>query len=423
MESPPVSPPRRSPRWALLAAAAIWVLFALGTLPHVAPPLVASAVLGLLAWKLSPERAKSVALNVAVFAVLLGVADLALRAFAEGVLHYRAHERLLRPVPGFPSLSRYEPMVDLTLEERGDLGAMKGDPALGDPRKVRFTTDQLGFRNAPISSEPYDLLIIGDSFAVGMGTSQEDIFPTLLQRTHRTYALAMPGGPWEGYANLSLLRDAIPLKPGGTLVLLLFPGNDLDDHYYPLEIESSRGGSFVSRGLATFKGWRTRSFVGHVLRRVSRKGNRDAVLVQEHAGNKVLFYKPYDEARRRTVEQWKGHKNAAAFLSTLDAMRRLAEEKKLTLKLAVVPGKEEVYSWLLDPSASPGDGPSPFVRFLTPVAQERGLPVIDLGPDLIRQARELASKGTYVFWRDDTHLNGVGHGIVAQTLTRALSPK
>src|SRR5205814_10230889 len=99
----------------------------------------------------------------------------------------------------------------------------------------------------------------------------------------------------------------------------------------------------------------------------------------------------YDEASRRTLEQWQNHKNAPAFLATLDAMQRLAREKQLSLTLAIMPSKEEVYRWMLEPSAGAGDVPRSSVRFLTAVARERGIPVVDLGPELTKQGRELAA--------------------------------
>jgi lysophospholipase L1-like esterase len=411
---------RRSFRWALAAAIGSWALFAIGTFPQVAIPLAASILLGLLAWKASRERSRRIAINVLVFTVMLGAADLALRRFANGLLYHRFHDRYSRVVPDFPSLSRYEQMVDVTLQERGDLGSMTGDPHLWEPRPVRFVTDQLGFRNAPMSPEPYDLLVVGDSFVVGIGTSQEDLFVEQLRRSRRTYQLAMPGGPRDGYAQLALLRDAIPLKPGGTLLWVIFPGNDFDDRYEPLDLIASHKSSRISRAAVAFKTWRQRSFVGHVLRRIVVKGNGNSVLVREHAGNKVLFYSMYESTSRRTVEQWAKHPNAKEFLSTLDAMRQLAREMKLQVTLAIMPPKEEVYRWILDPSSNPDEAPSEFVRYLTPLAQERGIPIIDLGPELGRQGRELAAKGTYLYWRDDTHLNAAGHGAVARILLQAL---
>jgi len=417
---PVASDVRRSVRWPVLAAVGTWILFALGTFPQVGFPLVASVLMALLAWRISPERSKRLAINVLVFSVMLGAADLALRHFADGLLYYRFHERFVRPVPDFPALSRYEPMVDATSQERGDLGAMSGDRSLSDPRTVRFATDELGFRNAPMSPEPYDLLVIGDSFVVGMGTSQEDTFAARLQSHRRVYQLAMPGGPWGGYAQLALLRDAIPLKPGGTILWVIFPGNDFDDHYQSLDIASHRKTSVVSRATVVFKAWRLRSFVGHVLRRISRKGDRESVLTREHAGNKLLFYSMYERSRLRTVEQWATHPNAAAFASCLDAMRQLAREKNLQVTLAVMPSKEEVYRWIVDPASPPAETPSPFVRYLSPIALERGMPVLDLGPELEREGRELAAKGGYLYWRDDTHLNAAGHAAVARIFSKAL---
>src|SRR5262245_32686743 len=79
-------------RWAVLAVAAVWVLFALGTILDLLPIAVVSVLLGLLAWRLSAERVKLICLNVLVFSILLGGGDLAVRPFADNLLRFRTYE-------------------------------------------------------------------------------------------------------------------------------------------------------------------------------------------------------------------------------------------------------------------------------------------------------------------------------------------
>src|SRR5262245_36611138 len=99
--------------------------------------------------------------------------DLGLRLVLPARFYYREHERFVRPLPGYRGLTHYLPNASFDGPISGDLAAMLGAPELAVRRRSLFHTDELGFRNEPgRSARPVDLLIVGDSFAVGSGTSQ-----------------------------------------------------------------------------------------------------------------------------------------------------------------------------------------------------------------------------------------------------------
>ena len=63
-----------------------------------------------------------------------------------------------------------------------------------EPRRVRYKTDSMGFRNdADYHNEP--VLLVGDSFIAGSGNTQEDLLSAQLERDCGlpAYNLAFPG--------------------------------------------------------------------------------------------------------------------------------------------------------------------------------------------------------------------------------------
>lgn len=85
--------------------------------------------------------------------------------------------KILLPGPIYPNLDVYS-------EEVGEYGAHT-KYAIG--KATRFTSDQLGYRRQPTAENPADgisspILLIGDSYTMGIGLSQEDLLSVQLQK-------------------------------------------------------------------------------------------------------------------------------------------------------------------------------------------------------------------------------------------------
>ena len=111
--------------------------------------------------------------------VALVVSDLTGRPFADTYLHYSPANMFSRKLPYLPILGRWDANVTYSGHAYGDLAAMKGRE-WREIREVLFQTDHLGFRNGNIH-EPIDLIVLGDSFTAGIGTSQNKIFSRVLE--------------------------------------------------------------------------------------------------------------------------------------------------------------------------------------------------------------------------------------------------
>lgn len=65
-------------------------------------------------------------------------------------------------------------------------------------------------------------------------------------------------------------------------------------------------------------------------------------------GRRMLFNEYYAQRRWRTAKEVMRHPNFEHLKTTFSAMQRLAGERRLHVCVALVPSKEEVYSWVLD---------------------------------------------------------------------------
>ena len=117
------------------------------------------------------------------------------------------------------------------------------------------------------------------------------------------------------------------------------------------------------------------------------------------------------------------HPNFGGLKTTLGAMQRLAGERRLRVSVALVPSKEEVYSWVLDgaPAWSASAEPSGFSDVLRRLCEQHRFRFLDLKPALLQDARrEHEKSGALLWWPDDSHWNGVGQQVAARAIYQNL---
>src|SRR5919198_2974410 len=107
--------------------------------------------------------------------------DVSLRFMSIDPLTFRAWEALTRYRP---LGAAFEPNRHYSNERTyGDGAAMGNLPELRQYRRETFTTDALGFRNVAVPrSAPVAAILIGDSFAVGSGVSDEETLSSRLSK-------------------------------------------------------------------------------------------------------------------------------------------------------------------------------------------------------------------------------------------------
>jgi hypothetical protein len=385
---------------------------------------------------MKPRRRKvpaKLALAVITSVIAILSADFMLRIFGNELLYYRPHEMFIERRPELPLVSRYKRGVEYSGETYGDLAAMIGDERLREKRPIVFKTDAFGFRNSPEARDrkAYDLIVLGDSFGVGNGTTQDLTWVALLQGRYgiETYNLSIPGSPWQSYVHLGTEIKRLPVHPRSVVLLAIFSGNDLDEYYYPRDaaISDLPWSSPTEKFRVRASTFARRSPIRQLVSRLSR-GNQsaDQVLIREFVdGRKILFFQPHVTRKNRTEAMIREHANYEKLLYTIRGINRIAGEHKLPVAILLIPSKEEVYEWVLERTGawSTDTRPSGLAAALDSFCRENNLSFLDLKPLLVEAAEKaFKESGELVYWTDDTHWNVKGHGIVADIVHRTIFP-
>jgi len=386
--------------------------------PVVGGPAVALALVLLIArGRILPVLQRVLLVFVGTFATL-AVVDLALRPVI--------NEPVFRRIdPERPELRRYNENVVSVTEQYGDLARVGGRREHRELRRVRFETDARGFRNGGAAGRgTVDLVVLGDSFGVGSGTTQERTWPTLLaEHLGRTmYNLSMPGNPWHEYATLAVEGPRLRTHRGTIVLWALFSGNDLKGTYGPVDLTNLTRNSLVWQLTTSLTTFQRRSPLRQILEGlIDRKGMRARVIIRCFVnGRPMLFHTPYITEANQTIEAIHATPRFRDLKAVVAAMRRLTDAMGVSVRIVVIPSKEEVYRWVVDGALpwSTAAAPTAFASVAGELAQEYGLMALDLMPVLVGEARRVfEASGATLWWYDDTHWNERGHEVAAAAIS------
>jgi hypothetical protein len=374
------------------------------------PPTAAAALAAVVTAALGRAKERWAIAMVAGSTVLcIAVLEVALRLAGSSLIYYREHEM-------FGQGDHYLPHADLRgfRQPFGDLVAMSQAnlPTITDPRTVDFVTDSLGNRNDHDYAGE-SLVLIGDSFGVANGTTQEETLAARLSRElgQRVYNASYPGDPqdylrWRRRFEQQIGESAKAAKT----IFLFYEGNDLpcpsddfSDGFTYLDAPPRR-----IRELATY-----RFFFGlgrRLIPRLSAAMGASSISISiARIGEKdVGFLNTYLNATRQTTEcDWD---------NLIYSYRPFARSTAL---IAMAPEKYRVYHSLLNQDPDP-QLPNVRWRFIERLGQEIGTPTLDLTPSLVEESKRLLPEGKYTYWRDDIHWNGLGISAAAKAIAAAL---
>lgn len=298
-------------------------------------------------------------------------------------------------------------------------------------RTVKTEIDRYGYRNYPKSANTvYDVVTLGDSTSYGWSSSQEKIWPVVLEKAYglKTYNLAQIGtSPWEEYIIFGAEFGRLKTNKKTVVVWALFTGNDFDEYYgRPVSFTPLTQMEKTRFALSAFRNRSPLSvlFIKNINRYYA--GKRGIMTGGFPNGEDMLFLKHCDTARKRTYAQIKAHRNYGRLSETIAAMKKLADYRNVTVKAALLPDKEEVYSWALERKKpwSSSLKPSGFSAALKELFDKNGIQFLDLKPEMVKASREMYEKsGATLFWLDDIHLSDEGHEFVANAVARELLGK
>jgi hypothetical protein len=411
----------------VLVGAVFFSPIAVGILPFVPYGFIAGMLFAFAAYASGRERSrrpKQLALVLLSLCFAVTTSDLIGRPLRFYLFEVRPADRFIYRWPPLPALQRYVAGAHFEGVTYGDLAATSGRSEWRENRQIRFVTDAYGFRNEAPGTDretrPLDVIVLGDSFGVAAATTQENTLSSWLAREHdlTVYNLSISReNPRQEYANLVLETERLKTREGTLVLWLVFSGNDLDEPYPP-ELERPHPvwpGAFngLTNRLSDF---RARS----PIRRLMLRRAPDQVVERRFVdGRRILFLRAYAQRRTRTLEDVKQHQNFDGLKATLGAMEQFAGERRLTVAVAFVPSKEEVYSWVLDgaPPWSADNEPSGLSVALRGLCKQHGFKFLDLKPTLVDASRRAYEQsGALLWWRDDSHWNDEGQRIAAAVI-------
>jgi hypothetical protein len=313
------------------------------------------------------------------------------------------------------------------IEPYGDIIAMGGRAARttieAEPRRVRFTVDSYGFRNDhEYRNQPF--VLTGDSFVVGIGSSQEDILSNQVDRECgiAAYNVAFPGDihDYTTYVSTFVKRRGGDFK----VVMFAFEGNDFPTEEEAKPLPVPQDGPFVR-------------FLRDPLKRVreSRVSEtmtyRSAYLAYQIASKQFLG--GAEPTRVVLSVDVRGHR-LGMFARDVEASQRahyagtrqieadLAAMRERIALLVLIPTKYRVYYPFLD-GASREPLQTAVSDYVRELGARLGIRTADLTDALVAEAGRLLERdGTFVYWKDDTHWNKQGIGVAAREVCRALTP-
>ena len=294
----------------------------------------------------------------------------------------------------------------------GDLFSLSDHsiPTIIEPRRVRFLTDGLGFRNQS-DYEGHSFVLFGDSFGLGTGGTQGDTIPELLERDHGipTYNASWPSGPADYVDTHRYLSERVGTNFRS--IFLIFEGNDLSCKDEKLHFDVFRRWyGYVVKPVRNLHTFRT---ISRLLRRATNHlgiTKTGKVSVWPIGGKDVGFYDPYVIATTRPSG------DGCDWEEEFVGFPEIRENLSL---LVFAPTKYRVYQPLL-PGRAQAPLPNARALFVEELAERLGVPFLDLTPTLTRHSRQLLGEGRYTYWRDDTHWSPTGMDLVAQEIAGAL---
>ncbi|MGH7554425.1 MAG: alginate O-acetyltransferase AlgX-related protein [Longimicrobiales bacterium] len=357
----------------------------------------------------------------------LVISILALAAVADGVarfvpdlpLGFRAHETMARFAYAH---GPYEPLRSATVDRSyGDLASLGNLSGVREYHEDRTTSDQSGYRNAaaaPDVDTHYDAVLAGDSFALGVGSSDSDTLAIQLgSHGLRVYNAAshlnlssldaIVTAARHAHARLVLWEIAERKTPPLTVPADPPPYPALHSRSPELAIWLWGLRSVSPLRIAASRAWRTLEDD-----RWLPNPYRDAVVRAELVSGGPMLFLPgevacFHDERAVDIRPWE---------RVADDLR----SRGLDLAVVLVPVKYTVYYPLRRDRRPSRWDPNPYHERLAASLRSAGIRTIDLGPSLRRAARAALDRGETIYWRDDTHWNARGVAVAAAEIGREL---
>jgi len=391
----------------------------------VEPFIFVSFVFSFFMWK--SDGLQNLVISLSSIFLTVSLFDVAMRPFTDH-LHYQPFQAYTRRLPQLPSMGRWDPGVNVVSKGYGDLAAMSGNPAFREWREIAFQTDDLGFRNHSIP-ETIDLLILGDSFGAGGGTTQDKMFSSVLKHKYGipTYNLSYPGGPYDELVNFVHESPRLKFAPHATIVWAWYTGNDVPDSTGEfVAMDQLPWNTKRQAWSVQYQTYRNRSPLRQwwqIMQERKSSPERGVVLRRLPTGEPFLFLRSQEDWAAQSKQAIELHPNFIKIKRSLGFMKALTLKLGLDLVVVILPTKGEVYPWIFEGEAASSEAvlPSGFALATLASCKAAHVECYDAKPYLVEQGRRLyTTSRKLLWWRDDTHIGEEGHAAVAQFIASIL---
>jgi len=316
--------------------------------------------------------------------------------------------------------------------EQDDLLCYKGTPNFTgrfvfSEFDVSMDTNSQGFRDDELGSQKR-VLLLGDSFAAGVGVEQSESFPSVLQRGLEGYDVVNAGVPsYDTWRQVRYLESNIEeLNP--EIVVLAFFYNDILGDYYngtctafvrdgylvsPASMQQSEV-SFQTRAILNTK-VQSYCFMNKNLLGVLETFKKRFEKVESPSEMSLLSYYTKEDYSGKTLESWETTK------SLIKQLAQISRENNAEFVIVIIPEQVQVSdkTWTaieLRHGLDRNDyDMEKLNKLLISFGKENGIRVIDP----LSEMRE-AAKEQQLYFPFDKHLTREGHEVIGQKLVEAI---
>jgi len=346
--------------------------------------------------------------NAFLFSVTFFISTIILNCivavFLEDKMYYRPHEKL-SIYNAELGRKLYKKNVDILFNMPfGDIKAVGNLKDIDiEPRKIRFKTDALGFRNnGDYKGERY--VVVGDSFIVANGTDQTDMISVQLKNkwNKSVYALGYEGGIPE-YVRYVLYLKGKTDKDFKVLIFL-FEGNDFPDFISKKQmiINKSQRKILYERIKALFEETALYRYTFSLMARFTNKHQKAKSFYLK--GHWIGEFEDYINVTERN-----------SYILPDNAVKMLNLIRDHIGHIFFIPTKYRVYFPFIE-KKDKKELPHSQWKATQSLARALGVGCTDLTEMLRKESERLLKEDKFTYWKDDSHWNGYGIAVAARAV-------
>jgi hypothetical protein len=323
---------------------------------------------------------------------------------------YRAHEKYKT------KKAKYQKNIsDTIFMPYGDIYALdvssnKKKNLIKEPRKQKFITDNYGIRNNLNKIEDAEIILVGDSFITGNGTTQEYIPANILSEiSGKKVASLSYGGLNPAEYQMIINKYINVIREDAKIFVFYFEGNDFANISHKKNKNTNNSTGKIIR---TFYEKLERKKDKFLLRVLSEKNYflRNVRAKSNLMNQKILSTIDYN---KNSIKYFDIKNKTVGFYYTdnsdTNEFVTYIFQNKMILKridgFFFIPTKLRVYSDYIDTINYNNNYK---LEYLEDNYSYLNKPVYDLTKVMKLSVSQYLSKSKYLFWRDDTHWNQFG---------------